>query len=92
MNDNYIYPNNLKEQAKLWFWSLKDIAIIGVAMFISILSLTQIQFYMPLALTITYTFLAIRVDDSCILDYIKHSTKYFLLTQQYYEWKEDKTE
>ena len=31
-----------------------------------------------------------RLEDVCILDYIRCGVKYFLLSQQYYEWKEEK--
>ena len=92
MYETYIYPHNLKSQARLWFWNLRDIAIIGVALLISILALTQIKFFLPLALTLVYMFLSIQLDDTSVLDFIKQGVKYFLLTQQYYEWKEDKTE
>lgn len=88
MNEIYYYPYNLKSQAKLWLWNLRDIAIIGVALLISILALTQIRFMLPLALTLIYMFLSTRMDDVCILDYIRCGFKYFLLSQQYYEWKE----
>lgn len=87
---NYIYPHNLKSQAKLWFWSLRDIAIIGVALLISILALSQIKLFLPLALTLVYMFLSIRFDDTSVLDFIKQGVKYFLLKQQYFEWKEEK--
>ena len=88
MNETYYYPYNLKSQAKLWLWNLRDIAIIGVALLISILALTQIKFFLPLALTLVYMFLSIQLDDTSVLDFIKQAVKYFLLTQQYYEWKE----
>ena len=39
MNEIYIYPHNLKSQAKLWFWNLRDVAIIGAALLISVLAL-----------------------------------------------------
>lgn len=26
----YIYPDNLKSKAAMWFWELRDLAIIGV--------------------------------------------------------------
>ena len=87
---NYIYPHNLKSQAKLWFWNLRDIAIIGVALLISILALSQIKLFLPLALTLVYMFLSIRFDDTSVLDFIKQGVKYFLLNQQYFEWKEEK--
>lgn len=83
MNETYIYPHNLKSQAKLWFWNLRDVAIIGVALLISILALTQIKFFLPLALTLVYMFLSIQLDDTSVLDFIKQGVKYFLLTQQY---------
>ncbi len=89
MNEIYIYPHNLKSQAKLWFWTLRDIVIIGVALFISILALTQIKFILPLALTLVFMFLSIQLDENSVLDFIRQGVKYFLLTQQYYEWKEE---
>ena len=89
MNHQYIYPQNLKAQAKLWFWNFKDIAIIGVALLVSVLSLTQIQFYLPLALTLVYAFLTIRMEESTVLEFIFRAARFFLTTQQYYEWKEE---
>ena len=83
----YIYPQNLKAQAQLWLWTLKDIAIIGVAMLLSILSLSQIGFIPPLALTCVYAFLTIRFDDMSVLEYIKRAVRYFLTTQQFYVWR-----
>lgn len=88
MNETYYYPYDLKSQAKLWLWNLRDVVIIGVALLISVLAMTQVHFYLPLALTLVYMFLSIRMDDSCVLDYMRCGIKYFLLTQQYYEWKE----
>ena len=45
MNETYYYPYNLKSQAKLWLWNLRDVVIIGVALLLSILAMTQIKFY-----------------------------------------------
>ena len=90
MNETYYYPYNLKSQAKLWLWNLRDIVIIGVALLLSILAMTQIKFYIPMALTLVYMFLSVRLEDLCVLDYIRCGVKYFLLSQQYFEWKEGK--
>jgi hypothetical protein len=89
VNETYYYPYNLRSQAKLWLWNLRDIVIIGIALLISILALAQMKFILPLALTLVYMFLSIRLDDVCVLDYIRCGIRYFLLSQQYYEWKED---
>ena len=88
MNE-YIYPQNLKSQAKLWLWSLRDIAVIGISMLISVLALTQIKLFLPLAITLAYAFLTIRMDDQSVLDFIIRAVEYFLTTEQYYEWKEE---
>lgn len=88
MNETYMYPHNLKAQAKLWFWNLKDIAIIGIALLLSILALTQLKLVLPLALTLVYMFLSIRLDDTSVLDFIKQGMRYFITNQQYFEWKE----
>ena len=45
MNE-YIYPQNLKSQARLWLWNLRDVAVIGVAMIISVLALAQLKLYL----------------------------------------------
>lgn len=88
MNETYMYPHNLKSQAKLWFWNLKDIAIIGIALLLSILALTQLKLVLPLALTLVYMFLSIQLDDTSVLDFIKQGVRYFITNQQYFEWKE----
>ena len=85
----FIYPQNLKAQAKLWFWNFRDITIIGVALLVSILALTQVQFYLPMALTLVYAFLTIRMEESTVLEFIFRAARFFLTTQQYYEWKEE---
>ena len=87
MNTQYIYPANLKETAKIWLWSLKDLMIGGAALLISIVSLTQVGFFVPLALTLVYAFLTIKLDDTSILDFIKRAANYFLISQQFYIWK-----
>lgn len=43
MNQQYIYPQNLKAEAKLWLWSLRDVAILGIALILSILALSQMK-------------------------------------------------
>ncbi|MDR2163281.1 MAG: hypothetical protein LBO70_04990 [Clostridiales Family XIII bacterium] len=84
----YLYPQNLKAVAKLWLWSLKDFMAIGVALLISVLALTQTGFAVPVALTLLYGFLTIRIDEATVLDFLKYAAKYFIMTQQYFEWRE----
>lgn len=32
----YIYPDNLKAKATMWLWKLKDLAIIGIIVLLSV--------------------------------------------------------
>ena len=84
----YIYPQNLKAQPKLWLWKLRDIAILGIALLISIFAVATIKLVLPLALTLVYAFLTIQLDDVSIMDFIKRAVKFYISTQQNYVWKE----
>ena len=64
----YIYPENLKAKPMLWLWLLRDIAIIGVAALISVLSLVQGVGMAPLVVTVLYAFLSIQVDGGWTLE------------------------
>jgi len=83
----YIYPQNLRASAKLWFWSLKDFTIVAVSVLLSVLALTQTGFLLPLALSAGYAFLTIRAEDTAILDFIRCAARYFLSSQQRFEWR-----
>ncbi len=89
MNEQYLYPQDLRSQAKLWLWSLRDLIIIGVALILSILALTQIKTVFPLAFTAGFAFLSIRFEDNTVLDFIRRGIRYFVTTQQYFEWSAD---
>jgi len=71
----------------MWLWELKDIAIIGVGLVISILAITQTKIFIPLVLTAAYAFLSIRFEGTSILDFIRYAGAFFLTKQQFYEWR-----
>ncbi len=88
MQKQYIYPQNMRTQAKLWFWNLKDVIILAIALTISVVSWAKLGFILPVALTLGYAFLSIRMDEYSVLDFIRRAWRYFVSTQQYFEWKE----
>ena len=88
MQKQYIYPQNMRTQAKLWFWNLKDVIILAIALTISVVSWAKLGFILPAALTLWYAFLSIRMDEYSVLDFIRRAWRYFVSTQQYFEWKE----
>ena len=68
MQKQYIYPQNMRTQAKLWFWNLKDVIILAIALTISVVSWAKLGFILPAALTLGYAFLSIRMDEYSVLD------------------------
>lgn len=86
LNKVYIYPQNMRASATLWLWSLKDFAIIVIAALFSALVLATTKILIPAVLTAVYAFLSIRSDETTVLDFIKYGVRYFISTQQYYEW------
>ena len=83
----YIYQQNLKAVANMWLWSLKDFVILGIAALLSIVILVELGLVLPAAVTLVYGFLTIRMDETTILDFLKYAIRYFISTQQYYEWR-----
>lgn len=83
----YMYPDNLKAKATLWLWELKDIVIIGVGLLISVFAISQTGIMIPIVITAVYAFLAIRFEDTSILDFIRYACSFFILKQQMYEWR-----
>ena len=83
----YIYPENLKAAPTLFLWRLKDLAAIGIGALISVLALSQIGLTIPIVITLAYAFLAIRFDDTSILDFLKYAVRYFFVEQQEFRWR-----
>ena len=54
---------------------------------ISVFAMAQIGFTVPLVITLAYAFLAIRFEDTSILDFLKYAVKYFFVEQQEFRWK-----
>ena len=60
----FIYPDNLTAKATLWLWELKDLAIVGIGLLLSVLALASWGLLPPLVLTVLYAFLSIRMEDA----------------------------
>ena len=83
----YIYPDHLRAKVILWLWQLRDIGIIGVALLLSVLAISQSGFALPIVLTSVYAFLTIRFEDTSILDFLRYACAFFITKQQFYEWR-----
>lgn len=83
----YIYPQNLKAKANLWLWGLRDFVILSIAVLISVVLLVQSGMLLPAAFSMWFAVLTIRMDDSTVLDYLGYAIRYFITTQQSFEWR-----
>ena len=61
--------------------------LICVGLLLSLVALTQMGLLLPLALTGTFAFLSIRMEDLTVLDYIRFAAKFTISTQQEYRWR-----
>ena len=69
----YLYPQNLRATANLWLWSLRDFAIMCVALLLSILILSQTGIVVPLALTLAFAQSAFQIQRFWILSNMRQS-------------------
>lgn len=84
---NFIYPQNMKAKASMWLWDLKDFAIIGIGALLSTVFLIYLHKVLLLGIVAVYAFMTIRLDETTIMDYILYAVRYFITTQQYFEWR-----
>ena len=87
----YIYPNDLKAKPTLWLWALRDVAVTGVCLVLSVLVLVELGLLLPLIGTVLYAFLSIRLEEASILDFLRYAVCFLFLKQQYYEWRESQS-
>ena len=84
---SYLYPQNLKATANLWLWGLRDFTILCIAALLSVVVLEQLRYLIPAEANLSFGFLPIRMDDTTVLDFIRYAVRYFISTQQYFEWR-----
>ena len=84
----YLYPENLKAKARLWLWELRDVAIIGGALFLAVFALARGGTFIPIICAAVYAFLSIRMEDASILDFLRYAARFLFLQPQRFEWRE----
>ena len=87
MQQQYLYPQDLKAEAGMWLWTMRDFTVVAVCALLSVLVLSTTKSPIPLAVAAVYGFLTIRLDDQCILDFISWAARYFLISQQEFRWR-----
>jgi len=83
----YIYPQNLKAKPHLWLWGLRDFVILALCVLLSLVLLVHSGRMLPLALTLCFAFMTIRMDDTTVMDYLGYAVRHFITSQKIYEWR-----
>jgi len=69
-------------------WELRDVAIIAVAVLLSVFALAQTGSFTLLIGAVLFAFLSIRVEENSVLSFLCFAARFLFLQQQYYEWEE----
>ncbi|MGN0614123.1 MAG: hypothetical protein ACI4JB_09530, partial [Porcipelethomonas sp.] len=64
----------------------RDFIIICGGIILSVVVLVNLWNVLPIAATVCYGFLSLRVDDTSIMDYIFNAVKFFVTSQQTFYW------
>ena len=72
----------------LWLWELRDVAVIAIALLLSVFALAQSGSFALLIGAVLYAFLSIRVEDNSVLGFLCFAARFLFLQQQYFEWEE----
>ncbi len=67
-------------------WQLRDIAVGGLLAVFGVAALSQFGTPIFAAVAALYLFLTIRLDDTCILDFIRKAGVYFIGRPRLYRW------
>ena len=78
----FIYPDNLEAKAMLWLWELRDVAIIAVAVLLSVFALARSGSFALLIAAVLYAFLSIRVEDNSVLGFLCFAAR-FLVPEEF---------
>ena len=89
---HYLYPQNLRAEASLWLWSLRDFVTLSVAALLSAVLLVELQLLLPAAVTLCYGFLTIRLEEATVLDFLRWAARYFVGAQQRFAWRQEAEE
>ena len=84
----YIYPENLRANVKLWFWSVRDFIIISGGIIVAVAVFAKCWNIIPAALTMCYAFLSLRADETSVMDYIINAIRFFITSQQEFRWQQ----
>lgn len=83
----YYYPDNLEAPPMWFFWTLRDTAVISLALVLAVLTTAFLHVIFLLAVVLVYAFVTMRFYGVSISDYLAKTWRYLLIGQQIYFWR-----
>ena len=83
----HYYPENLRSQATVWMWKIRDLCIAAVLMILGALAMagTGISFF--LVTGVAYALLTMQAEEVTVMDFIVYACRYYFAEQQEFEWR-----
>lgn len=82
----FYYPKNLKASPMVWYWSVKDIVILGVLGFVAIVLGTLLRSIYVVCIPMVWAVLSARLDDKTVWEVLRYIVRFFLTGQQKFYW------
>ena len=83
----YYYPENLRSQAVIWMWKIRDLCIAAALAILGALAMAGMGYSLLLIMGIMYAVLTVQADDVTVVDFVVYACRYFFAEQQEFEWR-----
>lgn len=81
------YPENLKSQASVWLWKVRDLIVTGTLITLGLFAFSATGEALFAMIGVAYGILTAQAEEVTVMDFIVWAAGYFLVEQQHYEWR-----
>ncbi len=81
------YPENLRSQAVVWLWKVRDLIVTGVLTVLGLLLFSATGEGLFAVIGVAYGILTVQAEEVTVMDFIVWGARYFLLDQERFEWR-----
>lgn len=83
----HYYPENLRSQATVWLWKVKDLIVTAVLLALGLFAFSASGEGFFVVIGAAYGILTIQAEEITVMDFLTWGVRYFLTQQQSFEWR-----
>ncbi len=83
----HYYPENLRSQAVVWLWKVRDLILTGTFLALGLLAFSATGEGLFAVLGAAYGILTASFEEVTVMDFIVWGVKFFLFEQQRFDWR-----